>query len=185
DRETDRWEGIRPTTNDQRLTITWPQLAETRVAPAAHPIALIQRGVRCVVVLVIRLGDPEGRCGLHARHHAFELLRRLERLLRCLRLPLLRVAAVKDDGAVLRAEVAELAGAFCGIGVVPIRVEQRVVPDLRRIEDDAYRFDVSGDAELDLFVARALRGAAGVADGDRLYAGNLVEDVLHAPEAAA
>src|SRR2546422_765743 len=167
------------------LTMCAPDLPEPGVAPAAGAVPLVHRRVRLVVVLVIRLGDPERRRRQHARHHALEPLRVLERFLRRLGPLLLRVAAIKDDGTVLRAEVAELAGTFGRIRVVPVGIEQRLVRDLRRIEDDAHRFDMTGDAELHLLVARTFCAASGIPGRHRLHAGDLVEDVLHAPEAAA
>src|SRR5262249_23504343 len=63
--------------------------------------------------------------------------------------------------------------------------EQLRVRRLRRVVQHAHRLGVAGAAAGDVFVARVLAGAAGVAGDDRGDAGLALEGGLLAPEAAA
>jgi hypothetical protein len=64
-------------------------------------------------------------------------------------------------------------------------VGERGVADLRRIVDDANRFDMAGSACRDLLVSGLGQLPADIARGRRQYAGDLVEIGFGAPEAAA
>ncbi len=57
--------------------------------------------------------------------------------------------------------------------------------DLGRIVDDPHRLGVAGQAGADDLVMRRRRRPAGIARGDALDAGNMLEDAFEAPEAAA
>ncbi len=64
-------------------------------------------------------------------------------------------------------------------------LEQLLVRELARLEDDTHRFGMSGVAAAHVLVIRRLRRAAGVADFGADHAGDLAQDLFHAPEASA
>ena len=107
-----------------------------------------------------------------------------ERGLGPLRRRLLILVGDEDDGTVLRPRIAELPRAAGRVGVVPVRVEKPFVRNLHGVVDHLDRLGMPGDPHLHLFVTRLLCLTAGVSHCDRHDARQLVEDVLHAPEAA-
>lgn len=93
---------------------------------------------------------------------------------------------VEDGGAVLRTPVRTLLIEFRRIMSYGEEDHQNLaVGDLGRIEDDADTFGMPGAAGTDRFVVRGIGGAAGVTGGGGKHAASMLEDGLHAPEAAA
>src|SRR4051794_34231952 len=97
----------------------------------------------------------------------------------------LLVVVYEDRGAVLRADVVPLPVRRGRIVQAEEEVEDVVVGDLRRVEDDLDGLGVAGAAGLHVFVARALERAAGVPDGRVDHAGQRADQLLDAPEATA
>ena len=91
----------------------------------------------------------------------------------------------EDRGAVLRADVVALPVRRGRIVEAEEEVEDVAVRDLRRIEDDLDGLGVAGAAGFHVLVARVRECAAGVTDGGVDHAGQLANQLLHAPEAAA
>ena len=141
-----------------------PRAASRRVAAAAGPVVVVAHRILLVVVLVVFLGRPElGRRDDRRDDRLLERLRLLERRLRRLGGCRCSSLCTKIAGAVLRADVAELAVLHRRIDVVPEDVEQLLVADLLRVVDDLHRLGVAGAAGRDLLVGRVLRLAARVA----------------------
>ena len=91
----------------------------------------------------------------------------------------------EDRGAVLRADVVALLIRRGRIVQAEEEVEDVVVRDLRRIEDDLDGLGVAGAAALHVLVARIRERAAGVTDRGVDHAGQFADQLLDAPEAAA
>src|SRR5258706_5503512 len=159
-----------------------PELLEAPVAAAGVAVKLVAERVLLVVVLVVLLGGIEG-----SGRHDLGLDGLLEALLhlglRGLGQALLRLVAVEDRRAVLVPHVAELAVLHQRIDVVPERVEQLLVTDLRRIVGYLDGLDVAGAARGDLLVGGILLAAARISRSGRQDARDLVERRFHAPEA--
>src|ERR1043165_19863 len=136
------------------------------------------------VILVVPLGRPELRVVDDLRRDRARplLLRALDGLLR--RLALLLVVH-EDRRAVLRADVVALPVRRRGVVQAEEEVEDVAVRDRRRIEHDLDALGVPGAAGLHVLVARVLERAAGVADRRVDHAGQLADQLLDAPEAAA
>src|SRR5436309_3119107 len=168
----------------RRRRLVAPELLQARVAAAVPAIELVAHGILLVVALMVLLGRVErGRRHDLGRDRAAEALG--ETLLRLLRETALRVVVVEDRGSILVAVVAELRLRRERVDVVPEDVEQLRVADLARVVDDLDRFGVSGAARRHLLVGGVPGVAAGVADGGREDALQLLEGGLHAPEAPA
>src|SRR5690606_26548545 len=105
-----------------------PDRFEAGVAAAALSIRIIAIRVRAVEVLVVVLGRVEVRDRLDRRRHRLVEAGGygLERLLGD---ALLLGVAVVEDGAVLRAPVAELAVHREGVDVVPEHLDERLEAD--------------------------------------------------------
>ena len=92
---------------------------------------------------------------------------------------------VENRGAVLRTDVVPLLVGRRWIVQTEEVVEDFAVADLRRIELDLDRLRVSRAAGLHILVHRMLRLAAGVPDLGIDHAGQLPEELLDSPKAAA
>src|SRR5258705_9763669 len=112
-------------------TLLPPELLEACVAAAADAVDAVRGGVRLVVVLVVVLGRPERGCGLNLREDALEAAGLLERLLRLFGSRALGLVGDEDNRTVLRSHIAELPRTARRVGIVPVRVEQGGVADLR------------------------------------------------------
>src|SRR5207248_6043781 len=86
--------------------------------------------------------------------------------------------------AVLRADVIALAHALRGVVTFPENLEQLVVAQLLRIEDDEHHLGMIGEPAAHFLVRRVLRFTARIADRGRIDAGALPEEPFGAPEAA-
>ena len=170
--------------------------------PAGHSLLLLQRllnllhlrtddrlavrlpGIFVVVILVVRLGLVE-----FFQRHDLRDDRRLEVRLRLqlgfLGGQLLRLAAVKNDRAVLRAAVRALAVQRGGIVGVPEIAQQFLVGNFLRVKLDLDDLGVAGVAAANLMVGRIFGVPAGVAAGDGEDAGQPLKDRFRTPEAAA
>src|SRR5882724_9443619 len=99
---------------------------------------------------------------------------------------LLPGVGIEDGGTILRSLVRSLA---IELGRIMRDGEEYAqdfaIGDLRRIEADLDRFGVAGFAAADLFVAGGRLLAAGIAGHHLPHALHMLEDALHAPEAAA
>src|SRR4030095_1915774 len=90
-----------------------------------------------------------------------------------------------DRRAVRRADVVPLAVEGGRVVHAEEPAEELLVAELCGIEDRPDRLGVAGIAVLDVVVGRILRRAAGVADAGLEHAGDLPDELLHAPEASA
>jgi hypothetical protein len=136
---------------------------------------------------VIVLGEEErpGRadlCGDAAQALGVEGL--LIGLLRSHRRGGLAVGGHIDPRAVLGADVAALAHALGRVVVLPERLEQGLVGDHARVEDDLHHLGVARATRADLLVGRVRRDPRRIAGGGDIDAGDLPEHPLHAPETA-
>ena len=135
---------------------------------------------------MIVLGHPElpGRDDL-GHDPAVPLPRALDALLDALgHLPLL-VVVVEDGRAVLGADVVVLAVQRRRVVHAEEVAEQVLVAEPRGVEHHLDGFCVSRVAAADVPVRRVLRRASRVPDPRLEHAGDLSQDILHTPEAAA
>ena len=134
------------------------------------------------VVLMLRLGLPEIPFGLHLcddlARPAAGAVDRSDHLLGDL---LLRLVDIVDPRAIAGAEVVALAVQRRRVVDLEEELDQLPVTDPGGVEDD---LDALGMAAV-IAIGRILHIAAGVADTGLLDAGELADQVLHAPEAAA
>src|SRR3954471_12615638 len=142
-----------------------PELVQPMITAAADAVHLVGHRVRLVVMLVVVFAAPEHARRQHLRHYPREAMRLFDGGLRRFSGEFLRLVCVEDDRPILRAVVAELSGAVGRIDVVPVLVQQCVVGNSFRIENDLHRLGMAGDAHLHLLVTRILRRAASIADG--------------------
>src|SRR3954453_5615481 len=155
-------------------------LAVGQLPARAREVAGVAVRVALEVVLVLRLGLPEGDGLAHLGHHlAGPQSRRVDVGDRLLRDLALLVARVEDLGAVARADVVALA--VLGRRVVDLEEELQDVPigDALGVEDNLDRLGVPGMVP----VGRVLVLSTGVSDpgGDDSIA--LTQQLLDAPEA--
>lgn len=74
------------------------------------------------------------------------------------------IAEGHDQAAILGAHVVALPVALRRVVVFPEQLQQVVIADQRRVEDDAHDLGMAGIAALDLVVGRVLDVPAGKAD---------------------
>src|ERR1043165_7529868 len=150
-----------------------------QAAVAARVLAEVLLVIVLGVVVRRRLADLGGN-----RAPALLLQSLLVSLLRILRgLELLRAVGV-DGRAVLRARIVTLAHALRRVVAFPEHLEELLVRDLLRVQDDMDDFGMVGEPAANFLVGWILRLPAGVADRRRVHAGQLPEEALRAPEAA-
>ena len=89
-----------------------------------------------------------------------------------------------NSRTVLCAVVVALTHALRRVVVFPEDLQELFVADYRRVVHYAYRFRMAGFAGADFAVGWVRRVAAGVASSGAVYAGQLPEEALNAPEAA-
>jgi hypothetical protein len=145
-------------------------------------VARVPVGVTLQVVLVLGLGLPERPGGRHFGDH----LPRPQaggvdvgdRVLGGL---LLRVAEIEDGRPVAGPDVVALAVQRGRVVDLEEELQQVPVGEPVRVEDDLDRLGVAAVVP----VGRVRHVAAGVADPGRQDAGELADEILHAPETAA
>src|SRR5579859_6318995 len=160
--------------------------ADRAADPGPAKPAIAERVLR-QILLVIILGEIElrrladfGRDGVVSR----ALEPRLIALARGLGgLQLLRRIGI-DRRAVLRPDVIALAHALGGIMALPEELQQPVIADRLRVEDDEHDLGVPGASAAYLLVGRVHGRAAGIADRSGPHARRLPEFALGTPEAA-
>src|SRR6185437_2356450 len=158
-----------------------------RAGHAGAAEAAIAVGILRQVLLVIILGVVEGRRigdlgGGRAAYKTRERL--LKGITRGLGAATLLGARGIDRRAVLRADVVALAHALGRVVALPEGLEQRVVADDARIEDDQHGLGMAGEAGADFLIGGVGRVAAGIAHRGGVDAGQAPEAALGAPEAA-
>src|SRR5207302_768122 len=170
----------------RRVVLPAPQLFEPAVAAASRAVEFVAQRVLQIIVLMIILGRPKRRGGHDLGHdRLLETAGFAELGLRDLGETFLLLVVKEDRAAILIAVIAELRVGGHRIDVVPKRVEQLRVADLAGVVLQLDRFGMAGRAGGDLLIRRILLGAAGISDGDRDDAVELVERRFHAPETAA
>src|SRR6266516_5173103 len=95
---------------------------------------------------------------------------------------LLRGVVVVDARSILRADIVALAHALRGIVVLPKDLEQILVADRFRIEDDQYHFGVSRHSAAHFAVRGVRRVAGGITHSGRIHTRKLPKLAFGAPE---
>src|SRR5580704_9454770 len=174
---------LRAGTGLRLRTLRGHRAGAVRELPArAHEVARVPVGVALQVVLVLRLGLPE-RAG---RRYLGDHLARPQaggvdvgdRVLGGL---LLRVAEVEDGRPVAGPDVVALPVHGGRVVDLEEELQQVAVGDPVRVEGDLDRLGVAAVVA----VRRVRYVAARVADPGREHAGELADEILHAPETAA
>jgi murein DD-endopeptidase MepM/ murein hydrolase activator NlpD len=155
--------------------------AHARPAEPAVPVGVLREVLLVVVLGVVEVGRVEdlGRDVAVPRLAEGALVGRTRTLGR----RLLRLAEHIDARAVLRADVVALAHPFGGVVALPEHLEQLLVGDASRIEDDEHDLVVPGHSAAHLAIRRVRREAGGVPDRGRDHPGRVPEFLLGAPEA--
>ena len=165
---------------DQRRRLGLARLRQAPVRP--HPVAGVAVRIVLQIVLMLRLGLPEGAGGLQLGHHragpATGGVHLGDRALGGLAL---RLAQPVDARAVGSAAVIALAVRRRRVMDLEEELQQRAVAQPRRVEDDLDRLGMRAVVA----VGRVGHVAAAVAHAGRDDAGQMADQLLHAPEAAA
>ncbi len=143
-------------------------------------------GVVLVVPTMVLLGFVELSQRFHLGDDRFALGQGAVQLFdELLRFPLLPLARIENDRAVLGAHVVSLTIERRRIVGSEEDREEIFIGDLAQIEFDPDDLRVSGSPAADLFIGRILHAPAGVSGHDRNHPSKLIEHSFSAPEAAS
>ena len=163
-----------------------PQLLESLVTTAAITVVFVPERIFFVVVLMIFLGRIEFTCLNDLGHYRFpERLVFLKSFFLLQGTALLLFAGIEDGASVLIAAITELAIFDSRVDVAPEDVQQLVVTDFGRVEDDLDHFGVSRTTGGNLLVSGILLASARISRGDGDHSRQFVEGRLHARETTA
>src|SRR5512135_2718256 len=166
--------------------LTTPKHIEPLVATAVKTVEFVTDRIFLVIVLVVILGRVELCCLYNlGNDRFFEGLVLLQQRLRLQRQPVLFLVMIEDCAPILMPMITELPVLNSRVDIVPEDVQELLIGHFCRVIDDLNRLGVPCPSGRDLFVSGILFLPPSVTGCNRNHAGNLVEWVFHAPEAAA
>src|SRR5262245_50229631 len=169
-----------------RATFFLPSATRRSASSVAQVVAGVSARMLLQIVLVVLLRRPElSRGNDLGDDRTLPLARGVDARFHLLGDAFLLVVQVEDGRAVLRPRVVPLPVHGGRVVHAEEPAEQLLVRQPGRVEYDAHRFGVAGPTGLHLLVGGVGGVAAGVADDGLDHAGDLPQDLLHPPEAAA